>query len=400
MTRRDLFTPMILATAVLLAWGLVPGEMASGMPLRVREVLRNGQRNQADYERMEQGYYEQILDAGRTLDSPIGVLDGALPGHAETIQVEHGRLAMSVDDIREYVLKPNLSRDTGRDIPWSTNRHGMRDRDYPEAKPRGTFRIALVGDSIASGWGVEDSEGFEPRLERALDARSRSAHGPAVEVLNFAVPGHGPGQRWCHFARVGWAFDPELVLFEATPADLGWDERRLRGLLARGLGFDADVYRKVLTAAGVKPGLSSTAYKAILRPLRWELLGGVYRAAAADCRARGVPIVLVLIPRVGKPIDPAERRRLVALAHASGFTAVIDACNVYDGIDPRDLALSPDDFHPNPDGHARIAQALEAALTTRPALSSLWQAPRQDNTVIRASADAGVTAEAEGTRQQ
>ena len=38
----------------------------------------------------------------------------------------------------------NLSRDTGRDIPWSTNAHGMRDREYPEAKPPGTFRIALV----------------------------------------------------------------------------------------------------------------------------------------------------------------------------------------------------------------------------------------------------------------
>jgi lysophospholipase L1-like esterase len=383
MTQREPFTPILLATVVLLAWGLVPGEMASGMPLRVREVLRNDQRNRADYERMEQSYYEQILDAGRMLDAAAGHLSGALPGHTESIHVEHGRLAMEVDDVREYVLKPNLTRDPGRDIPWSTNAQGMRDRTYPLAKPAGTLRIALVGDSIAAGWGVEDAEGFEPRLEMVLDARSRAAGGPAIEILNFAVPGHGPGQRWSHFEKVGWPFAPDLVIFEATPADTGWDERRLRGLLARGVGFDAPVYRSVLASVGVKPGLDASAYKEILRPLRWELLEGVFRAAAADCRAHGVPIVLALIPRVGKPADLGERRRLLMMARDVGFTTVVDACDVYEGADPRDLAIGPYDFHPNALGHARIARALETALAARPELARLWKAPQQDTAVLR-----------------
>ncbi len=75
----------------------------------------------------------------------------------------------------------------------------MRDRSYPIAKPAGTFRIAFVGDSIGAGWGVNDEQRFESILERDWDARSRRSGGPAVEILNFAVPGHSPGQRWDHF---------------------------------------------------------------------------------------------------------------------------------------------------------------------------------------------------------
>ncbi len=312
--------------------------------------------SRADYDKLERGYYEQILDANRVPGAVSNAVAGALAGHAETFEVEHGRLTDPVPDLREgYVLKPSMTHDPGRRIPWSTNRRGMRDREYSQAKPPGTFRIALVGDSIAAGWGVGDTEVFEARIEAALN----SAGGPAVEVLNFAVPGHGPGQRWTHFEKVGWAFAPDAVVFEATPADLGWDERRLRVLLPRGVGFDAPVYRDALAAAQATPGLDAARYKARLKPHRRALLENVYRVAAAECRARSVASVWVLIPRVGKPVDPTERREMAALARAAGFDTVVDACDVYDGVDPRDLAVAPHDFHPNADGHARLARALE-----------------------------------------
>lgn len=373
MPRRDRLTPTFVASAALLAWGVMPEGPAAG---RVREALRNDLPSRADYEAIERGYYEQILDAGRdpTAVAGAGPVEGALAGHAEPIEVEHGRLTEAVADVREFVLRPNLTFDPGRGIPWSTNAHGMRDRAYPEAKPPGTVRIGLAGDSIAAGWGVSDVEGFEPRLEVALDARSRAAGGPAVELLNFAVPGHGPGQRWTHFDAVAWAFAPDLVIYEASPADDGWDERRLRSLLARGVGFDAPIYRAALAAAGVRPGLGPKEYRRLLRPQRRALLAGVYRAAVADCRSHGVPALWVLIPRVGKPVDPAERRGLVDLARAAGFDGVIDLCDVYDGLDPRDLAVAPDDYHPNGAGHARLARALEAALAARPELARLAHA--------------------------
>ena len=380
-------SPTLLATVTLLAWGLAPGGPARpGTPAAVREALRNDLPNPADYERIERGYYEQLLDASRRFDLHA---DDPNPNP----NPEHGHLTYRVPDVREYALRPNMDHDPGRRIPWTTNADGMRDRAYARAKPPGTYRVALAGDSIAAGWGVGDSEGFEPRLERALDARSRASGGPAVEVLNFAVPGHGPGQRWDHFSRTAWGFGPDLVLFEATPADAGWDERRLRGLLARGVGFDAPVYRDVLRAAGVRPGLDEAVYRAALKPYRKAILEGVYLAAAADCRARGVPVVLVLVPRVGKAIEPSERSGMLVLARAAGFTAAIDACDAYDGADPRDLAVGPSDFHPNAEGHARIAGRILDALADRPELARLWQgdraAPAFDPEIRRASDGGG-----------
>jgi lysophospholipase L1-like esterase len=352
----------LIATAAILVWGLVPGELASGTPARIREAMRRDLPSRADYERMERGYYEQLLDAGRSLDA-LADGSGDRKGwtHLEAAPFEAGPLCLVVNDVREFVLKPSLSM-VHDGATWSTNALGMRDRSYETAKPPGTFRIAFVGDSIGAGWGVNDGEGFEPLLERLLDERSQGAGGPAVEILNFAVPGHGPGQRWEHFTRVGWAMDPDLVLFESTTADPGWDERRLRGLLPRGIGWDSPFYREILAGAKVRPGGTFESYKQALRPFRWEFLAAVYRAAVADCRARGVPCVLVLIPRVGKPGDPAERQRLIALARDAGFAMVADLSDAYDGLDPNDLAIGPRDFHPNADGHARLARRLDAAL--------------------------------------
>jgi hypothetical protein len=229
-----------------------------------------------------------------------------------------------------------------------------------------------VGDSIGAGWGVNDGDAFEPLCEQSLDARSRRFGGPAVEILNFAVPGHGPGQRWDHFARTGWSMSPDLVLFESTLADAGWDERRLRGLLPRGVGWDAPVYRDALAASKAQPGGSAETYKRVLRPFRDAFFAGVYRTVVADCRAHGVPCILILVPRVGKAADPAERTRMIAVAREAGFTRVVDLSDVYDGIDPAALAIGPNDFHPNGDGHARLARRLDAELSRQPELARLW----------------------------
>jgi lysophospholipase L1-like esterase len=295
--------------------------------------------------------------------------------HLEAPPFEAGPLAIAVDDVREFVLKPNLTFDH-EGARWSTNALGMRDREYTVAKPPGTFRIAFVGDSIGAGWGVSDGEGFEPLLEQSLSERSRRAGGPAIEILNFAVPGHGPGQRWDHFARVGWTMAPDLVLFESTLADAGWDERRLRGLLPRGIGWDTAVYRAALAASAAQPGQTAEGYKRVLRPYRDAFFTGVYRTVVADCRAHHVPCVLILVPRVGKAALGAERDHVLAAAQGAGFTQVIDLTDAYDGIDPATLAIGPGDFHPNAGGHALLARRLDAAMRRRPELQRLWMTAR------------------------
>jgi lysophospholipase L1-like esterase len=165
--------------------------------------------------------------------------------------------------------------------------------------------------------------------------------------------------------------NPDLVLFEATAADIGWDHRRLAELLPQGIGWDAQCYGGILQRIHRPPAATADYYAAALRPYVWDLVAQVYQAVAADCRARGVPCIWALIPRVGRPVDPADQRRLIETARAAGFTAVIDISDAFDSFDPADLAIDPSDFHPNAQGHAIIAKRLEQALWTQPAIAAL-----------------------------
>ena len=165
---------------------------------------------------------------------------------------------------------------------------------------------------------------------------------------------------------------PDLVIYESTAADVGWDERRLRYLLARGLAWDSPIYERVLERAGLERMGSPDDYKRALRPRHWEILAGVYQTMAAECRERGVPIFWVVVPRVGRPSDTADRRALFEAARAAGFSRIVDVTDAYDGVDPAQLALDPDDFHPNAMGHNRLAHRLDLAMKGLPELGQLW----------------------------
>ena len=266
---------------------------------------------------------------------------------------------------------------SSKGVHWRTNSQGMRDRAYAVAKPPRTFRIALVGDSIGAGWGVDVEQRFESILERAWDARSRAASGLAVEIINCAVPGHSPGQRWCHFSQVGWPMNPDMVIYESTAADVGWDERRLRYLLARG---SAGIRRFTIRCWSER-GSSGSAAPTITSVRCGRDIGtswpGVYQTMAADCRSAGVPIVWVLVPRVGRPNDGPTSGHWSKTAQAAGFSRIVDVTDAYDGLDPARLAVDPDDFHPNAMAHERLARRLDVALSGLPELRPLWagQAP-------------------------
>ena len=96
------------------------------------------------------------------------------------------------------------------------NSRGCRgpERDY--AKPEGTVRIALLGDSTAWGWGVDGEQAFARLVERAL--------GPDVEVINLAVPGYATDQELLVLESEGRRYEPDIVLLALVHNDL-WASR-------------------------------------------------------------------------------------------------------------------------------------------------------------------------------
>jgi lysophospholipase L1-like esterase len=93
---------------------------------------------------------------------------------------------------------------------FSTNQSGLRG---PELRPResNTFRILILGDSQAWGFGVRDNETFSYQLESML-----ASHYPKldIQVLNAGVPGYGTADQLAFLESRGLALKPDIVIVQ------------------------------------------------------------------------------------------------------------------------------------------------------------------------------------------
>jgi len=88
---------------------------------------------------------------------------------------------------------------------------GRRDRERGVAKPPGTLRIAVLGDSFVEALQVPLEETFGAVLERQL-AQCEALRGRNVEVLNFGVSGFSTAQELEMLRHYVWRYEPDIVL--------------------------------------------------------------------------------------------------------------------------------------------------------------------------------------------
>ncbi len=124
-------------------------------------------------------------------------------------------------DLIIYELRPHLEVKFQKENV-KINSHGMRGPEVQMEKQEGTYRIALLGDSFAFGWGVPEEDCFARVLERKLQAELPK-DGPIkkVEVLNFGVPGYSTFQQVAKFETHGIKFDPDAILIYFIQNDFG-----------------------------------------------------------------------------------------------------------------------------------------------------------------------------------
>lgn len=91
------------------------------------------------------------------------------------------------------------------------NSAGLRSPEIGRAKPAGTLRIAVLGDSFAEALGVAQEQTFWSVMAQRL-AACPAVGGRRVEAVNFGVSGYGTSSEWITLQREGWAFDPDIVL--------------------------------------------------------------------------------------------------------------------------------------------------------------------------------------------
>ncbi len=251
-----------------------------------------------------------------------------------------------------------------------------RSEPFPPKEP-GRLRIAVLGDSLTYGWGIESEWSYPSQLERTL------APEYDVEVLNMGAPGHASEDVLGAARRLLPRLDPDLVIYGvclndflpsgrgqydhreayAFPIPESWktrarDRTRVAGIVATG-------YDRLLRRLGLRVDF----YDDILRDF------GDYRRRfgrdVAELNAlvleRGLPPVVALVldqaPQAG---GRGQRVARIAerLLEEAGMS-VVPSDPFYRRYDGATFAVSRWEGHPNEEALAIFAAMLAEDLRGR-----------------------------------
>jgi hypothetical protein len=270
--------------------------------------------------------------------------------------------------LRVWDLRPGF---VGHRTDWGTrnwvtisiNSQGRRDKEVPLKKPSGTFRIAILGDSVAFGARVETKDDFASQLEWTLNARSESLR---YQVLNFGVPGYGTWQELSVLKEKTLAYDPDLVILAFVMNDLFDNNQagklgylnmmRVQGI-AKFLREHSAFYRWMRERV-----LSVEAQVALRDPCAggdpqfcWETTRQLLDQMVDTTRQRGVKFVLVVFPIRSQTLGPDPniearyQQVLTGYARDKGIPKV-DLLKAF--TENKDDELFVDDYHPTEIGHS------------------------------------------------
>ena len=314
--------------------------------------LRSGRLSRLDTAKLERGYYENLLSVDR-FNSQLWEVYSKRP--ANWLDVPGTNLKHFTGGFAQNKLIPSFVSRT----PYgtvSTNRWGMRDRDYDRTPLPDTYRIAVLGASAVMGWGVGDGETFEALLEERLNREKDNAPYVRYELLNFGVPGYQPPQQLVALDNA-MSFSPNAVFYVATSREISRAASYMVEVVQKKVEIPYEPLRDVVNSAGLVPSMDETTALKRLQPFRATILSWTYKRIADEVRGRGALPVFVFLPQVREEQWADETPEIVRIAEGAGF-AVINLAGVYRGQDIAALRLAEWDEHPNRLGHQLIAARL------------------------------------------
>ena len=247
------------------------------------------------------------------------------------------------------------------------NADGLRDVAHPADKLEGDWRIAVLGDSVTLGAGLEAAEAFPQVLQAALDAE-----GQRIEVMNVALWGWSTRQQRIAWERIARHYRPDQAILAVCLNDLAELQNNLSRpprWLAR-LHERSALARWAVDAQGREIGSVEELFREPeARRVRqaFALFHDEVRALRRAVEADGARLDVVVLP---------FRFQVVAGAPPAFVQASISEFCAAEGLRCVDLlpALAPlgaaafvDYDHLSPAGARLVAGELRTLLPDRPA---------------------------------
>ena len=268
------------------------------------------------------------------------------------------------------------------------NSAGLRDEEFDPVPPTGRWRIAVIGDSIPFGIGVDTEQSYPEVLEDLL-----RDEGLDVEVINASVPAYNAQQIAAFLQDPVLSWQPHLVLVSVASNDLDstpviirdgdtirWEYYEDRhdpqalgprdgamGRLSLMMWRHSHLYR-MLFNANMRRRFGATGASGIdvARQRNLDALVGMFD----DCHRTGTDALAVLVPLLVDPPDPKWSGHLdeMAQALAGADRPFVDLRSQLLDHDftPSRAKVAPDDpWHLSVEGNQRVAGLLAAELHTR-----------------------------------
>lgn len=96
----------------------------------------------------------------------------------------------------------------------SINSKGLRGPEQDYSKPSQTKRVLILGDSMAAGFEVSESETVRARLESMLSKTGN------WQVINAGTRGYGTDQSFLFLIEEGFRYQPDLIVYIFADNDL------------------------------------------------------------------------------------------------------------------------------------------------------------------------------------
>ena len=328
----------------------------------ITDNLKSARLNARDAQMLDRGYYEDLTNVVR-FNSALGDLYNQKPANWERCWAMR-----PVDGYPDFALIPS-KHVWFKGAMMTTNRWGMRDREYEKEKPAGTYRIVVTGASHEMGTGVGDDEVFDNLVEDRLNREHTGGAYTRFELLNFSVGGYGPLERLADLDRRDFrSFQCDALLVMGID-DFYWVVKEMIDVVQNDFPVPYEYVRGIIRETGLTRSSSYAEGLQKLTPHREELLRWVYAELVRRCRERGIVPMAGYIPPTGEflPERQADVRRSMEVAREEGFV-VLDMTDAYAGAELNRLWIAPWDSHPDATGHRMLADALYDRLTRQLAL--------------------------------